>query len=1169
MKKYRQLISVHAHSHYSLDGAATVKQIIDRNVELGAPYVALTEHGNTASAMELYVGAKEAGVKPIVGIEAYMVNPFHAEYVEIYRKAAAAGLIKLRAKDPEKVEKELHNKAMGQYLHVTIHFKDEWAYKYFNSLSPAMWSRAVKKYDEEKPMVTLEELEKAAGHITITSSCLKGPVQSFLLPSRDGVIPVSHEKAEFMYNRLREISGKDSFYVEIFPHKVTHSWKKPELDYATKRIITPGEFVKHDCTCHAPDGDLQKLPNQFCLDMAAKYKDRAVISLDSHFAWPTQRVIQDARLGNGSENWRFYNSYHIMDTEEAAVTLKDQLGLTEKQIEEMVDNSYHFASHFDNFKIHTKKDKFVLESAPQDWLQQVKQKIDRHGRMNWEDPAMVTRLKKELAILTNNGVINLMPYFFTVEDVANFCRENDILMNVRGSAGGSLLLYLMGVSAINPLKHGLSFERFLTEGRIKAKTMPDADCDISDQEKVFAYLEQKYGDHFARISTDLMLKLKSSIKDAERTFLGFVRKETEDMCTRLPPTPQGMNDRDFVIGHVDSDGTHHPGLVFTSPALKQYALSNKDTWMTVVEMMGIQRGRSVHACGIVIADRPLTEYTPLIYPNGTKATGYSPKSVENAGLIKYDFLGLNTLRDIQDCLRSIKSRTGETIDPWVLPQMKECYDQFAKGHTETVFQFDTDTVRPYLVNIHPKSLDELAAVTALCRPGTLDAPSGDGRTLADVYVARAKGERTTYAHPDLEPILKETVGIALYQEQTLEIFKKIGGFSDEEAEDARRAIGKKDAALLDRTIDKLKSHAMAHGWTESQVALLRDQIMASAKYSFNKSHAISYSYVAYACMYLKTFYPLDWWKAILSNASKEEFATKFWKYAQDFVVLPDINRSSKDFTIVGDKLICPISILTGVGPKAYEQLTSGAPYTDLKHFVETHLRKREKGDRSSVTQPMVEKLVVGGILDSLFAQDYPDADTIEKKLQILEDLKSEIRGEWSKGINPAYVGMTELGRYMVKKQLVPVYSLDLRNILLPSRGGRAVAKDCIVSTPESKTMPVMDGNQIQAISDRFAQGSIRLQGYDVDYVAAVGYVLQEKAKDYKNKTKRANALTIDINGFFFNEILWPDYEADEAPMGFKGLPCLLIYKETAKRFSLVRVQPLIERDEIKNYTSME
>jgi DNA polymerase III subunit alpha len=1224
-RKYRQLINPHSHSDASMDGASTVKQIVKRNKALGAPYVALTEHGNLNSAMELYTASTEVGMKPILGIEAYMVNPFHEEYVQMYRTAFKNGAWKprnIKEDNHEAIERAIQRTAMNQYLHVTIHFKDAWAYRYFCGLSEAMYSRAVKKYDELKPMITIDELRGAAGHITLGSSCMKGPVQNFLLPSRDGMIQPSPEKAEWMYNQLREIAGDNGFFIEVFPHTVTHDWQKPTKG-DDGRIINEGFFKPHECTCHAPEGDLQKPLNQYAIALAEKYGDKVIISLDSHFTTQDQKVIQDAKLGNGEEDWRFHNSYHIMPTEEAAAILQRTLGVSDKKIEEWVDNSYAWASNFDSFKLETSKDRWVIAGDGDRFLKTLKSTIDKWGRMDWGNKEWLDQLMYEINILAYNGKLNLLSYIETIEDIASFCRDNDILMNVRGSAGGSILLYLIGVSGINPMKHRLSFGRFLTEGRIKANTLPDVDMDVSDQEKVIEYLKQKYGDKVCRMSTDLLLRIKSSIKDAERSIYGKVRPETERLTTKLPSTPPGTDDYKFVFGS-DKDGVHTPGLYDTNMLLRKYADENPNVWNVVSEMLGIQRNKSTHACGFIIADKALTEYLPLIKVNEEWVTGFSPKSAEAAGLVKFDLLALNTLRDIRLAVKSIKERTGVTLDPFHLPFDSKCVEEFQLTNTEGVFQFDTPTVRPYQKQIvKPDQIHSLvdiidinSAITALCRPGTLDAPNGDGRTLAEVFVARANGEPVQYVHMDLEPILKETYGIQLYQEQTMEIFKVIGGMDDAEADEVRRGIGKKIEKVLKAATEKLKIGALKRGWTEEQVNLLMSQIMASANYSFNKSHATSYSYVAYACMYLKTNYKLDWWKAILSNSSKDELSTKFWKYVQDFVQLPDINMSKDTYEILGEKIIAPFSILTGVGEKAYEDLMRHTPYSSLEHFVRSHFPTKEEEDakkakkkalkdkpelsdkssdseddgpsrKSAVNAGISRKLIAAGVLDSMFDPSL----IIEEKLMHFEEVRRAVRGKKKADKVPSeYQGVSDLGKYLLRKQLVQIHSEDLRPLMLKNRGGRQVpirANTEMSGWFTQDGYPVLDGNQLEYFkskigdeipltqlcrqfdmllpydADQYFQPSVTAEFERRFYVLA--YVISEKSFPYKNKTKYANRMVLDINGFFTEEMLWPPKDKDSADLGFKKMPVLASFYMGSRGVSLGSVTPLLAEQDLEKF----
>jgi DNA polymerase III subunit alpha len=1181
MSKFKQICNPHSHSDYSLDGASSVEQIVDRNLELGATHVTLTEHGNINSAMELYSTCQKKGAKPILGVELY-VEPFFADQLaEMWRG-------ELSKKHPsDKLEAAVKRKMSGEYFHLTIHFKDLEAYQYFCRISGKMEERAIVKYGERKPVCTIAELQAISGHITIGSGCLGGMVQRWIDPLKN------HETsrpdlAEQSYLRLKEIAGPGNFFVELFPHHIETEWKAGEKDKAGN-IIKPGKFEPICCNKLDPTGDIQRPANRFVLEMARKYGDPVIISLDSHFALPEQKVCQDARLGNGEERWKMSINEYIMTTDECADELKHTLNVSDRDIEEFVENSYQFAALFNDFKLQTSKDRWALEPAEPNFLQKIKEAIDKHGRMDWSNQEMLNRLKLEMDVLAFNPKLNLIPYLFKVEEIADFCRRNNILINVRGSAGGSLLMYLIGVSAVNPLKHNLSFARFITPGRIAANTLPDVDIDISTsgRERVLEYLEQTYGDRFCRISTDALMKLKSAIKDAERAMKGVVSKSTEDLCRTLPNEPQNTESYDFVFGADTDDGNHHAGLIDTNPKLKAYADANKEIWRMVTEMLGIKRQKGIHACGVCIADKPVQEYSPIIYINDTKATGFSPKSVELAGLVKYDLLGLNTLDDIQGAIDSIQEtveniykETGVRIKWNDLPHDQKSYDEFGAGHTETVFQFDTPTVRPYLIAIRPQNIEDLAAITSLCRPGCLDAPYTDGRTLADVYVARSQGEPIKYIHDDLESITGITKGIALYQEQSIEMFKKMANYSDEQAETVRRGIGKKEKKVLESCMNDLKNGCLSRGWNPEQFELLKEQIMASANYAFNKSHGVSYAYVAYACMYLKTNYKLHWWKSVLTNATKKELATKFWKFVKDFTKLPDINRSTDGYQIIDDYLVAPLSILNGIGPKAYEQLVQYAPYTSLEHFVKSHFHKAPKKskkavagspvgpekldtvERSAVHTGVARKLVAGGVLDSLFTKEQLGL-SVGDRLVIFEEIKARVKEEKPEEIPPEYRGVTSLGEYMLRKQLVSIYSDDITPIVMPNRGGYQDQQGRWRMQPrpeERHGTPLMTGEEIQRCKDRADAG----MGYDM-WCAAVAYVIEEKAKMYQNKTKQATVLFVDIAGVFFEEIVWPKYGTNMAATGYRGLPVILLFKSTQDRFQIKKIYPILDKTQIDTY----
>lgn len=1124
--KFRQLINPHSHTHYSLDGASTVEDIVIRNKELGATHVAVTEHGNMNSSLELYEKAKKHGMKPICGIELYIQPPFMEDLKAIIKmELEAKGKLPAGQEGLEKLEKEYRK----EYAHLTVHFKDEWAYNYFTSLTPIMEARALVKYGERKPIATVEEVAGAAGHITICSSCLIGIVNKFFLPRRHSKIS-RPDLAEKAYCLIREIAGKDSFFVEVFPHAVTHDWKRPQKDKATGKTI-PGEFVRNECTAFAPTGDLQKPTNEFVIGLAKKYKDPVIISLDSHFATPDQKIVQDARLGNGQENWKFYNSYHICPTHEAYDELKKQLDVSDRDFEEWIDNSYLFASQFDNYTMTTSKERWVLRPLPDDYQDQLIKLIEKFGRMNWNDQAMCDRLKYEIEVLANNGKINLLSYFFTVEDIASFCKENDILINVRGSAGGSLLIYLLGISAVNPLKHDLSFERFLTLGRIKANTLPDIDMDVAEQTKVFEYLEGKYGEAFCRISTDSQLKLKSSLRDAERGILGKIRPETERLCVTLPKVPQSVSEHDYTFGYTDDHDVQQPGVIETHPPLKKYIQDNPEVWKTVCEMLGIIRQKSQHACGVVIADKNVQEYVPVTRIGESKVTGFSPKQLESAGLIKFDILGLNTLRDIKLALKLIKEQQGVVIDPFNLPYSEDLFTAIGNGDTVTVFQFDTETVRPYLKATKPKSIDDLAAITSLCRPGTLDAPSGEfenGRemSLAEVYVARAQGRPIQYIHSDLEHIMKETLGVQLYQEQTLRIFRDIAGYTYEQAELVRRGIGKKDEKVLKSCMGDLRTACLNRGWTEKQSELLKEQIMASSRYSFNKSHAISYSYVAYACLFIRLFYPIEWWTAILANADKDQLKY-YWSYAMQWIKMPEINSSDSMFYIrsEGDKkyIQAPITLLDGVGPATTSEIAAKKPFVDFEDLV-------SRVDRRVINKRIIFKFILSGLVDGLFPAGTSDLEKISAYLK----LKKKLEGGKEEPFPEELMNLSPLQQLQYKRSIFTVYKLDWTDVSIPYLAQKGLVKPYgslyVYQDPLRK-----DLNNKPLLNAQMVKRKLDPHDWIEDTFAIVGYIAETEEITYSRKSFNQQTgqnettpnsmmkFLIECGDLAIEAIRWPDW----------------------------------------------
>ena len=927
----------HSHSDESLDGGSTVDSKVKRAVELGRPADCLTDHGVMGGLASHHDCCGKAKITSIHGIEAYLIDPFN----------------------PTAIDKK--GKESYRYVHITVHFKNYAAYSYFCKLSKVMDDRALVRYGERKPLILIDELRPIANDITIGSGCLKGLVQDY-------VVKGDLETARKAYELVRGIAPPGNFYAEIFPHRITHNWQRPVIDKETKKIIQEGKFIPNECN---PDGlpkDLQKNPNLFILKLAHEYGDPIVISEDSHLGKPEEKVVQDIRIGNGTNAWLFYNTYSMEDSNTWAEVLKDTLKVTDKDIEEWIDNSYKFIEHFKDYKFKTSKDQLLLPKMDDIYEvksgQATKSKlldlITEYGRMPYPDhpryQVYIERLKKEVSVLADNGEIDLLPYFFVMEDICRFCRENGILFNTRGSAGGMLVLYLLGASITDPIKYNLSSERCLTVGRIKSGSLPDIDTDFSDQDSVFAYCRKKYGAKFARISIGKPLKVKSSIKDIERMKFGQVRKTTEEMTKIMPTIPQGVKEYDWLFGYTEeSTGEEVPGFIdktdYSAELLRAYRDNNPEIWDIVVKCLGVNRERSVHACGTIIASENVDSVMPLISVSGQLCTAFGPKSVEKIGGVKFDLLRVKTLNALQITMKSIEERHGKKLTWQEFPHDPEVYrDIIEKGKLAAIFQLNTDTVRPYVKQVLPKNVEDISTLTALIRPGTLDAPSPDPAdalesNAVDHYIKCRQGKKKAYyIHPDLEPILDNAYGVPLYQEQSLEIFRKIGDYTYETAEAARRAIGKKKADELLKELNNLKNKALEKRWTEDQATKLCDMLRASARYSFNKSHSCSYSIVAYNGCWLKKHYPLDFWKGELTaNADEPSKIREYLEECNELVLSVDVEKSHPtewriEQTKNGERLRPPLTTIKWVGLSIAEGLQEFLQ-KDLREFKIKETRK--------------------------------------------------------------------------------------------------------------------------------------------------------------------------------------------------------------------------------------
>lgn len=646
----KNFVSPHVHIK-SFDAASTAEKFAKRELELQTGYVTITDHGTLEGTRQLYDlchGKKYKGqLTPILGLEGY----FRDDNCPIFT-----------SKGIEKDEKGTFRDYI-KYTHITMHFQDCEAFEATSRILSLADDRAETHGSERKPLFTWRDLEELGQYnITMTSGCLIGMVSRHILKNKD------LDSAIKYYEKLRSLVKPRNFYVEVFPHVCDRDyqvgvffkyedgteeklpvWKgiktkqgefKAEqlanecknnptkidkheriMEVMNYRKWEPMEnpkrlvgiekregFLQNECTDVCPNGDVQLTSNKILISLAEKYGDKILISDDSHFAIPEEKVIQDIRLNQRelekglSASWKFPNSHHRLSTADAKAYFEKNMPITDAKLEEWIENSVEWASKFKNFKF---KDRQSLPTKfyPEDTLKHTLDIIDRNGRMDWKNADKVERLKKEIELLHKNGTIDLLPYFFMAAEANKVYAQNGELTGPgRGSAAGLLLAYLEGITHNDPLKYDLSMDRFMTLERIKSGKLPDIDMDFGSRDLLVdpndsskGWLKQRFGDCVAQISVESTLKLKSSIKDIFRALHGVVPPNVEALCKELPQPPQGVPDRDFVFGY-DANGEWVQGLIETNEKLLVFSKTYPKEWELVSQLMGLVRQKGRHAC---------------------------------------------------------------------------------------------------------------------------------------------------------------------------------------------------------------------------------------------------------------------------------------------------------------------------------------------------------------------------------------------------------------------------------------------------------------------------------------------------------------------------------------------------------------------------------------------
>jgi len=764
-----------------------------------------------------------------------------------------------------------------------------------------------------RPRIDHDYLANHASGLIALSACLRGEVPSALLQGDE-------EEGRRIASWYKEVFGPD-YYLELERH--------PNM----------------------PD---QKKANQAIIKLSRELNIPLVATVDSHYISAADAEAQDVLLciqtnSTLQDENRFTMKGEIFDLTDPQL-IKDYF----KGVPEAIRNTKEIAAKVD---LTIPMGKFVLprfavpsgETEKSYLKRMVEQGIAKRfaGRLN---KAEQERLEYELSIIDKTGYES---YFLVVADFVNWAKRQGIVVGPgRGSAASSLVSYILGITDINPLKHGLIFERFLNLERIQ---MPDFDIDFADdrRDEVIQYMVEKYGkDKVAQIVTFGTLASRAAVRDVGRV-LGMSYSEVDRIAKMIPPPIQG---RHVSLERSIRDSAELRELYRSDARIKRLLdLAQK--------LEGTVRHASTHAAGVLLADKNLVNYTPLQYaPKGeiSVVTQYSMIPLEKLGLLKIDFLGLKNLTTIKNTLRIIRKTQGVELETSKIPPDDEkTYQLLADAKTTGVFQLESDGMKRYLKELKPERFEDIVAMVALYRPGPIE--------LIPDFIARKHGQKKIeYLHPKLEPILKETYGIAVYQEQVLKIAQELCGFTLGEADVLRKAIGKKIPRLLAEQREKFISGAMKNEVSQKVAEQLFEFVKPFAAYGFNKAHAVSYATISYWTAYLKANFPREFMAALLTSDSRDlDKTAKNIAEAKELgieVLPPDVNESFTDFAVVKDSgnIRFGLNAIKNVGYKVSEMIVEERKENGLYVSLSDFLRRVP---REVLNRKTLESLIKAGALD--------------------------------------------------------------------------------------------------------------------------------------------------------------------------------------------------------------
>ncbi|HZD56056.1 MAG TPA: DNA polymerase III subunit alpha [Anaerolineales bacterium] len=814
-------VHLHVHSEYSLlDGFSNIKKLVARAKEMDMPALALTDHGTMFGVIDFYNAATRAGLKPIIGVEAYL---------------AARGM---RERDVQLDKKSSHLLLLAE---------NETGYRNLLQIASAAQLEGFYYY----PRIDHEFLAQHSEGLICTSGCMSAEIPRMIQQEN---LASARRQLDWYY----QVFGPDNFFLELQQHDIK------ELDNINKILI----------------------------DLGRRYQARFVATNDVHYinrgdarfqdillAIQTGCVLSDPNRMRMSDDTFYLRSPQEMATifSEVPEAINNTLLIAERCELDLGFKGYHLPQ-FDVPEGYT----------PESFLRHLCETglRERYGPRS-DEAAVRERLEYELGIIHQMGFDT---YFLIVWDLCKYARDQGIWYNARGSAAGSIVAYSLNITLVDPIEHGLIFERFLNPGRI---SMPDIDLDFRDDRRgeMLEYTAHKYGDDkVAQIITFGTLGARAAIRDVGRV-LDIPLSEVDRAAKLVPNIPGKPVNIEQALEEV-SDFKN----LYQSSGYYQELID------TAKQMEGVVRNAGTHAAGVIITDKPIIEYLPLHRPTGSSEEGpiktvtqFEMSVLDSLGLLKVDFLGLATLTIMARACDLVCQRHGLDLNLNNIPiDDTETYELLGRGETAGVFQVEGSGMRRYLMQMKPRNLDNVIAMVALFRPGPME--------FIPSYIARMHAEeQVTYRHKALEPILKETYGITVYQEQIMYTAMNLAGYTASEADNLRKGVAKKKADVLLKHRQKFVSGASEKGIPVEIANQIFDDWEAFARYGFPKGHAADYGVLAVQTAYLKTHYPVEYMTAVLSVNQND--TDKVALYVADCrrmginVEPPDVNASGWDFTI--------------------------------------------------------------------------------------------------------------------------------------------------------------------------------------------------------------------------------------------------------------------------------